>query len=89
MAMGDHGCRWLVTPAEIIVLVVLVVPTGHEQDCGAYSQGSRVELYVCNNIRQEIKHIRCYIPWIADEVRHVTLFAHGGRYSPERVTASH
>ena len=50
MAMGDHGCQWVVTPAEIVVLVVLVVlvvPTGHEQDCGACSQGSRVELYVC------------------------------------------
>ena len=47
MAMGDHGSRWLVSPAET---AVLVVPTRHAQDCGACFQGSRVELYACYQI---------------------------------------
>jgi hypothetical protein len=50
MAMGDHGCRWFVTPAET---VVLVVPTGHERGCGACSQDSRAELFDCHRISLE------------------------------------
>jgi hypothetical protein len=45
----------LVTPYDFAVLVVLVVPTKHAQDCGACSQGSQAELYVCYHVRMKIK----------------------------------
>lgn len=53
--MGDHGCRWIVIPAETVVFVVLVVPIEHGQDCGACSQGSRVELYVYYRVSLEVE----------------------------------
>lgn len=54
MATGDHGSRWLVAPAET---AVLVVPTRHAQGCGACSQGSRVELYVCCYVSLNDRHL--------------------------------
>ena len=55
MAKGGHDCRLLVTPDDFAVLVVLVVPTKHAQDCGACSQGSRVELYVYYRVSLEVE----------------------------------
>jgi hypothetical protein len=52
MAMGDHGCRWFVIPAETVVVVV-VVPIGHEQGCGACSQDSRAEPFDYHHISLE------------------------------------
>ena len=76
MATGDHGCRLLVTPDDFAVLVVLVVPTKHAQDCGACSQGSQAELYVCYHVRLKIK-IHCrFSHEQADEVGCGTLFCH-------------
>lgn len=68
MAKGGHDCRLLVTPDDFAVLVVLVVPTKHAQDCGACSRGSQVELYACYHVRLKIKiHFRLS-HGLADEI---------------------
>lgn len=77
MAMGGHGCRWIVILAETVVFVVLAVPIGHEQDCGACSQGSRVELYVCYHVSLEVETHLCIYPMLSCEVWHGTLFDYG------------
>lgn len=82
MAMGDHGCRWIVIPAEIVVFVVLAVPIGHEQDCEACSQGSRVELYVCYHVSLEVETHLCIYPMLSCEVWHGTLFDYRGHCIP-------
>jgi hypothetical protein len=72
--MGDHGCRWIVIPAETVVFVVLVVPTGHEQDCGACSQGSRVELYVYYRVSLEVETHLCIHPMLSCDAWYGTPF---------------
>ena len=87
MAMGDHGCRWIVIPAETVVFVVLAVPTGHEQDCEACSQDSQVGRYVCYHVSLEVETHLCLYPMLSCEVWHGTLY-YRGHYTPERLTAS-
>ena len=88
MAMGDHGCRRIVIPAETVVFVVLAVPTGHEQDCGACSQGSRVELYVCYHVSLEVETDLCIYSMSFCEVWDRMLFEERRLYTPERFAAS-